>query len=137
MSIIQEFRAFITRGNVIDLAIGIIIGAAFSNIISSLVNNIIMPPLGLLTGGVNFKDQKTVLRSAVTDANGTVITPANTLNWGLFLQNVFEFLIIALAIFLIVKAMNALYRKKEEEPIAPEYSTQEKLLIEIRDALNK
>ena len=134
MSILKEFKAFIIRGNVIDLAIALVIGVAFGRIISSFVNDIIMPPLSLLIGGVNLKDQKTELRAAIINPDGTISTPANTLNWGMFLQNVFEFLIIGLALFLVIRAINFLQRKKYE---GPEYSTQEKLLIEIRDALNK
>jgi large conductance mechanosensitive channel len=132
MSVIKEFKEFAMRGNVIDLAIGIVIGAAFGKIVTSLVADIIMPPLGLLIGGVNFTDLKVVLKAAV-DAN-----PAVTLNYGNFLQVIFDFLIVAFAIFLLVKGINRFKKKEEAKPAAPAApSNEEKLLMEIRDLLKK
>lgn len=132
MKIIQEFKAFAMRGNVIDMAVGIIIGGAFGKIVSSIVNDIIMPPIGLLVGGVNFTDLKFVMKDAVGDI------PAVTLNYGNFLQVLFDFIIIAFSIFMVIKVMNAAKKKEEapvEEPKAPEPTNEEKLLSEIRDLL--
>lgn len=132
MSIISEFKAFAMKGNVIDMAVGIIIGAAFGKIVSSIVNDIIMPPLGLLIGGVNFSDLKIVMKGAVGDA------PVVTLNYGNFLQVTFDFLIVVFAIFIVIKAMNAAKRKQESAPPAPQAPTKEEtLLTEIRDLLKK
>ena len=117
---LQEFKQFAMRGNVVDMAVGIIIGGAFGKIVTSVVSDIIMPPIGLLVGGVNFTELKVVLKEAVME-NGAEIAPAVTLNYGNFLQVVFDFIIVAFAIFLMVKGMNALNRKKakEEAPAAP------------------
>ncbi|MDY6215888.1 large-conductance mechanosensitive channel protein MscL [Actinobacillus porcinus] len=127
MSFIKEFREFAVRGNVVDMAVGVIIGGAFGKIVSSLVGDIFMPVLGILTGGVDFKDLKIVLAEAVGN------TPAVTLNYGLFIQNVLDFIIIAFAIFMMVKGINKI--KKPVEKIAG--PTQEQLLAEIRDLLKK
>lgn len=129
MSFIKEFREFAMRGNVVDMAVGVIIGGAFGKIVSSLVADIFMPVLGILTGEVNFKDLKWVLQEAVGD------TPAVTLNYGLFIQNVLDFIIIAFAIFLMIKAINKLKKTGEEKVAEP--SNEEKLLSEIRDLLKK
>ena len=118
MKIIDEFKAFALRGNMIDMAVGIIIGGAFGKIITSLVNDIIMPPLGLIIGGINFKDLSYVLRQSILDADGKIIQPALTFNYGSFLQNVFDFLLIALAIFMAIKAMNKL-RMNQDKPTTP------------------
>lgn len=139
MSVTSEFKDFISKGNVVDLAVGVIIGAAFGKIISSLVQDIIMPPIGLLVGGVNFTDLKLTLHSATTDAAGRII-PAVTLNYGNFLQNAFDFSLVALAIFLfVVKPLNILQAKKAEAPppLLPPPSKEELLLTEIRDLLKK
>ncbi|MCI5764111.1 large-conductance mechanosensitive channel protein MscL [Actinobacillus porcinus] len=127
MSFIKEFREFAVRGNVVDMAVGVIIGGAFGKIVSSLVGDIVMPVLGILTGSVDFKDLKIVLAEAVGN------TPAVTLNYGLFIQNVLDFIIIAFAIFMMVKGINKI--KKPVEKIAG--PTQEQLLAEIRDLLKK
>ena len=116
--ILQEFKQFAMRGNVVDMAVGIIIGGAFGKIVSSVVADIIMPPVGLLIGGVNFSDLKITLKEAVMKG-GAEVTPAVTLNYGNFIQTTLDFIIIALAIFLLVKGMNALNKKKKEEPKAP------------------
>jgi large conductance mechanosensitive channel len=132
MKIVDEFKAFAMKGNVVDMAVGIIIGAAFGKIIASLVNDVIMPPLGLLIGGVNFTDLKFVMKAAVGDI------PAVTLNYGNFLQVVFDFLIVAFAVFMMIKAMNAAKKKEEAAPAAPPAPTKEEtLLTEIRDLLKK
>ncbi len=132
MAIIDEFKKFIMRGNVVDLAVGVIIGGAFGKIVSSFVNDILMPPISLLLGGVNFKDLKIVLRAASGN------TPANTLNYGSFIQSAVDFLIIASAIFMMIKVINAMQKKEEEKPTAlKEIPAQEKLLTEIRDLLKK
>jgi len=132
MSLIKEFKAFAVKGNVVDMAVGIIIGAAFGKIITSVVNDIIMPPIGLLVGGVNFKDLTIVLKEAVETK------PAVTINYGNFLQVTFDFLIVAFAVFMAIKAMNSLKKKEEATPVQPPApSNQEVLLSEIRDLLKK
>ena len=138
-SFINEFRKFIARGNVLDLAIGVVIGAAFGQITTSLVNDIIMPPLGILLGGVNFKDLALELKPAVVE-NGKEVAAAVTLNYGNFLQVTFDFLIIAFSIFMFIKLLTQLTtRKKTETPAAPPAppapSREEELLAEIRDLL--
>jgi large conductance mechanosensitive channel len=132
MRIIDEFKSFAMKGNVIDMAVGIIIGAAFGKIVASMVGDIIMPPLGLLIGGVNFTDLKVIMKAA-TEEN-----PAVTLNYGNFLQVTFDFLIVAVAVFMVIKAINTAKRKEEVIPPAPPApSRQESLLTEIRDLLKK
>lgn len=133
---LQDFKAFAMRGNVIDMAVGVIIGGAFGKIISSVVADVIMPPLGLLVGGVNFTDLKLELKPA--EMVDGVMQDAVTLNYENFLQTAFDFIIIALSIFLFVKLIGKLMRKKEEEPAAPPApSKEEQLLTEIRDLLKK
>jgi len=138
MKIVDEFKQFAMRGNVIDMAVGIIIGGAFGKIISSLVSDVIMPPLGLLIGGVNFTDLKITLKEVVTNAEG-IVSPAVTLNYGNFVQVTFDFIIIAFSIFMMIKLMNNLNRKKENVSAkpAPPPPIQEDiaLLKEIRDLL--
>jgi len=134
MSIVKEFKEFATKGNVVDLAVGIIIGGAFGKIVTSFVTDVIMPPIGLLIGGVNFTDIKFIMKDAVVDAAGKVTTQAVTLNVGNFLQVIFDFLIVAFAIFLMIKALNRMHRKKEEAPAAAP-GKEEVLLTEIRDLL--
>jgi large conductance mechanosensitive channel len=136
MGLLKEFKEFATRGNVVDLAVGIIIGGAFGKIVSSLVADIIMPPIGLLIGGVRFTDLKLWLRNAVLDSSGKVVKEAVTINIGNFLQSIFDFLIIAGAIFMLVKIMNQMSRKKSAEPSVPPVVSEEvQLLAEIRDLL--
>ncbi|MDY0344354.1 MAG: large-conductance mechanosensitive channel protein MscL [Lentimicrobium sp.] len=138
MKIIDEFKAFAMRGNVVDMAVGIIIGGAFGKIISSFVSDVLMPPLGLLLGGIDFKDMTYILKEAVVQ--GEDIIPAVSLNYGMFIQNIVDFLIIAFAIFMAIKGMNSMKRKEEvaEEVAAPPAPTkEEELLAEIRDLLKK
>ncbi|WP_028898155.1 large-conductance mechanosensitive channel protein MscL [Prevotella sp. HUN102] len=123
MGFLKEFKEFAVRGNVMDMAVGVIIGGAFGKIVTSLVDDIIMPLVGMATGGIDFKE----LSATIGDAK---------IAYGLFIQNVIDFLIIAFCIFLMIKGMNSLSKKKEEEPAAPaEPSNEEKLLGEIRDLL--
>ena len=130
MAFMKEFREFAMRGNVVDLAIGVIIGAAFGRVVSSLVADIIMPPLGLLLGGVDFKQFHFVLRPV----EGAI--PAVIMNYGTFIQSIFDFVIVALAIFSVVKLMNKIRREKADEPaVAPAPTTEEMLLTESRDLL--
>lgn len=132
MSLIQEFKSFAMRGNVIDMAVGIIVGAAFGKVVSSFVDNIIMPPLGLMIGGVDFSDLAVVLREARGELE------AVTLGYGAFIQSVVDFLIIAAAIFVAIKVMNSLKHKEEAKPTAPPApSKEEVLLTDIRDLLKQ
>lgn len=132
MKILDEFKAFAMKGNMIDMAVGIIIGAAFGKIVASLVNDILMPPLGLLLGGVNFTDLKLVMKAATDTA------PAVTWNYGSFIQTAIDFLIVAFAIFMLVKAINATKKKEAAAPPPPPApSKEETLLTEIRDLLKK
>jgi large conductance mechanosensitive channel len=132
MKIIQEFKSFAMRGNVIDMAVGIIIGAAFGKIVSSLVSDVLMPPIGLLLGGIDFSDLAITLKSA--EAN----QPAVLLKYGLFVNTVIDFLIIAFAIFALIKSINSLKKKEVEKLKTPvEPSAEVKLLTEIRDLLRK
>ena len=135
MALLKEFKDFAMRGNVIDLAVGVIIGGAFGKIIASLVADVIMPPIGLLVGGVNFVDLKWMMKPA--EVVGGVTKAAVTMNYGNFLQVTFDFLIVAFCIFLFVKGMNTLSKKKEEAPASAEPSKEEQLLTEIRDLLKK
>ncbi len=145
MSFLSDFKAFAMRGNVIDMAVGVIIGGAFGKIVTSVVNDIIMPPIGLLVGGVNFTDLKLVLKPAELNEVGEEVVAAVTLNYGNFLQQTFDFLIIAFSIFLFISVIKKVSeRMKNEEPApepapapAPEPSNEEKLLTEIRDLLKK
>ncbi len=130
MSMLSEFKEFAVKGNVVDMAVGIIIGAAFGKIVSSFVGNVIMPPIGLLLGGVNFSDLAYTLKEAVGE------TPAIVIGYGAFIQTIVDFIIIAFAIFMAVKAINSLKKKEEEAPKAPpEPAAEEILLREIRDLL--
>lgn len=135
MKILQEFKEFALKGNVIDLAVGLIIGAAFGAVVNSLVKDVMMPPLGVITGGVDFADKAITLRQATADK------PAVVMSYGLFINACITFVIQALAVFIVIKLMNAARRKKEEaaadEPKAPELTTQEQLLSEIRDLLKQ
>ena len=134
---IQEFKDFAVKGNAVDMAVGVIIGGAFGKIVTSIVDDIIMPPIGWLIGGVQFSDLKIQLPEVPLP--GVAYRQRVTINYGNFLQNVFNFIIIAFCVFLLVKAINKLSQKKKEEPAAPapnpEPTAEEKLLSEIRDLL--
>jgi large conductance mechanosensitive channel len=129
---IKEFKEFVMRGNVMDMAVGIIIGGAFGKIVASLVNDVLMPPIGLLVGGMDFSKLAVTLKAAQGEA------PAVLLKYGMFIQQVVDFLIVALVIFMVVKAMNAMRRKQQEAPAAPPAPPRQEILLEeIRDLLAK
>jgi large conductance mechanosensitive channel len=132
MSMMSEFRTFAMRGNVVDMAVGIIIGGAFGKIVSSFVNDVLMPPIGVMLGGVDFSSLSATLVQATDTAE------AVTLNYGSFIQTVVDFIIIAFAIFMMIRAMNSMKKKEEEAPAAPpKPSAEETLLSEIRDLLKQ
>lgn len=143
MGFLQEFKAFALKGNVMDMAVGVIIGGAFGKIVTSVVNDIIMPPIGLLVGGVDFSDMKLTMKKAVLDAAGEVVSPAVTWNYGAFIQQVVDFTILAFCVFILVKLINSLNKKKEAPAPAPapapepQPSKEEVLLTEIRDLLKE
>ena len=133
MSLASEFKEFAMRGNVVDMAVGIVIGGAFGKIVSSFVGDVLMPPLGLLLGGVDFSDLVVTLKAAVDSTHSAV-----TWNYGKFIQSIVDFIIIAFAIFMLIKAMNAVKKKEEAKPAeAPKPPAQEVLLTEIRDLLKR
>ena len=137
----QEFKEFAVKGNVMDMAIGVVIGGAFGKIVTSLVSDIIMPVISAITGGLSFTDWKWVIREAVVNGE-EIVKPEVALTWGNFLQVIFDFLIIALSIFMVVRGINKMKAKLEkpaepEAPAAPAGPTQEELLAEIRDLLKK
>ena len=146
---VSEFKTFIARGNVVDMAVGVIIGGAFGNISKSLVNDVVMPAVSMLTGGLNFESWKLVLKEAVLDTEGVVVTAEVAMNFGLFVSTIVDFLITALAVFCVIKVINGIRakaeaaKKKEEAaepetpPAPPEPSAEEKLLMEIRDLLKE
>ncbi len=137
MGMISEFKEFAMRGNVIDLAVGVVIGGAFGKIVTSLVDKVIMPPIGMLVGNVDFSSLALTLAPAKMGADGKEI-PAVVLGYGDFINTLIQFIIVAFAIFLLVKVVNRLSRKKEEAPSAPAEPSEEVLLLrEIRDSLNK
>lgn len=135
MAILKELKDFMMRGNVVDMAVGVVVGGAFGQIVTSLVNDIIMPPIGVLLSGVDFTQLKLVIKQATINAAGDAV-PAVTLNYGAFIQTIVNFIIIATAIFFTIKGLNELHKKKEEAPAAPPApSKEEVLLTEIRDLL--
>lgn len=135
MGMISEFKEFVSRGNVVDLAVGVVIGAAFGKIVTALVDGLVMPIVGLVLGGVKFGDLAITLREAQVDAAGAEVAPALVLNYGNLIQTVVDFLLIAFVIFLFLKAYNRVRKAKEEAPAAP---PEEVLLLrEIRDSLRK
>jgi large conductance mechanosensitive channel len=140
MGFLKEFKAFALKGNVMDMAVGVIIGGAFGKIVTSLVNDVIMPPIGLLVGGVDFTNLKLVIKKAVVEG-GAEIAPAVTWNYGAFIQQVVDFTILAFCVFMMVKVMNKLMKKEEAKPApapAPPAPTKEELLLtEIRDLLKE
>jgi len=137
MAFLKEFKEFAMKGNVVDMAVGVVIGAAFGKIVSSLVDDLIMPLVGVATGGINFTDYKLVIQKAVMDGT-EIIKPEVTLNWGAWIQTIVNFLIVAFCIFAMIKFMNSLRKKKEGTPAAPAApSKEEQLLTEIRDLLKR
>jgi large conductance mechanosensitive channel len=135
MGIIKEFKEFAIKGNMVDLTVGVIIGGAFGKVTSSIVSDILMPPLGFLIGGINFTDIKFLLKQSSLDATGKLIPPV-TINVGNFIQSLVDFSIIAFTVFMLVKGINRLQRKAEENPeTAPAPTKEEELLTEIRDLL--
>ena len=139
MGMLKEFKDFAMRGNVVDMAVGIVIGGAFGKIVASFVADVVMPPLGLLIGGVDFTELKITIKDAVVDAAGTVTTEAVSINYGSFIQTAVDFVIIAFAIFMVIKAMNSMKKKEEAAPPPPPPgpTKEEILLTEIRDLLKK
>jgi large conductance mechanosensitive channel len=132
MSLVNDFKSFIMRGNVLDLAVAVVIGAAFGRIVTSFVNDVLMPPIGILLGGVDFSDLVLTIQQATAEVE------AVTINYGIFIQTFVDFVIIAFAIFMVIKAFEKARKKEEEKPAAPaEPPAQEKLLTEIRDLLKK
>ena len=132
MGFISEFKEFAVKGNVIDMAVGVVIGGAFGKIVTSLVGDVIMPVVGVITGGVHFSDLKVILKEAVGE------TPAVSINYGAFIQNIIDFTIIAFCIFVAIKAINKLKREKPAEPEAPAEPSEDIVLLrEIRDSLKK
>jgi len=132
MGMMKEFKQFAMKGNVVDMAVGIVIGAAFGKIIASLVKDVIMPPIGVLLGGVDFKNLTWVVQEATEKTKAVVIS------YGAFLNTIIEFIIIAFAIFLVVKGINSMKKKEEEAPAAPPAPSKEEVLLgEIRDLLKK
>lgn len=135
---LKEFKEFAVKGNMIDLAVGIIIGAAFGKIIASLVNDVIMPPIGLLLGGMNFTDIHITMKDAITDPKtGKILKEAVNLKIGSFIQTLVDFSIIAFSVFMIVKMVSRMNRKKIEAPAPPAPTKDQELLTEIRDLLKK
>ena len=139
--VFSEFKAFIAKGNVMDMAVGVIIGGAFGKIVTSLVNDILMPLLGLITGGVDFNNKELILSPAEYDAAGEIIKEAASLKYGSFIQNIIDFLIIAICIFLIIKAMNKFTEKlkkpEDPKPEEPKKPTTEELLTDILNEIRK
>ena len=137
MSMIKEFKDFAMRGKVVDMAVGVIIGGAFGKITASLVTDVLMPPLGLAMGGIDFKDKVLPIKAAVMEGD-KVITPAVNLNYGLFINTVIDFIIVAFALFMVIKAMNRLKKKEAAAPAAPAAPPADVVLLtEIRDLLKK
>lgn len=138
MKLIDEFKSFAMKGNVVDLAVGIIIGGAFGKIVTSFVNDVIMPPVGLLLGGVDFSHLSVTLKEAVEKTATAKEIPAVILRYGAFINTIIDFLIVAFSIFMMIKALNVMKRKQESAPKAPPSPSEEvQILIQIRDALKK
>jgi large conductance mechanosensitive channel len=136
MSMAKEFKEFISRGNVVDLAVGVIIGGAFGGIVTSLVKDVIMPPIGYMMSGIDFSSLKVQIAPAVLDAAGKVSKPEVAIGYGAFINTLINFLIVAAVIFIVVKGVNSLKRKEAEKPAEPTApTTDQKLLTEIRDLL--
>jgi large conductance mechanosensitive channel len=135
---LSDFKAFAMRGNVVDMAVGVIIGGAFGQIVTSLVNDVMMPVIGFVTGGIDFKNFKYILKDAVVDANNVVITPAVSIDYGVFINYVINFIIVAFCIFVAIRTINKFRKQEEAAPAAPPApSKEEVLLTEIRDLLKQ
>ncbi len=138
MSMLKDFKEFALKGNVLDMAVAFVLGVAFKDVVNSVVNDIIMPIVGIFTGGIDFADKKVVLSEAVVDASGKVITPENAITYGVLIQTIITFIIIAFVLFLIVKGFMKMKKKQEEAPAPPPPPTaEETLLTEIRDLLKQ
>ncbi|ETN94784.1 large-conductance mechanosensitive channel protein MscL [Zhouia amylolytica] len=135
MGFFKDFKSFLLKGDIVNLATAVIVAGAFGKIVSSFTKDILMPPIGLLLGNVNFSDLKYVLKEAVVDVSGEVTQAAVSINYGSFIQFIIDFIIIGFAIFIVLKAYEKTKKKKEEAPVAPKGPTQEELLTEIRDLL--
>lgn len=138
MSLVKEFKEFAFKGNVLDMAVAFILGVAFKDVVTSLTNDIIMPVIGVFTGGIDFSDKKVVLSPAVVDAAGKVVKPENAITYGVLIQTVITFFIVALVLFFIVKGFLKLQKKEQEKPAPPPPPTKEEVLLtEIRDLLKR
>ncbi|MGH7739713.1 MAG: large-conductance mechanosensitive channel protein MscL [bacterium] len=136
MSMLKDFKSFALKGNMLDLAVGVVIGGAFGKVVSSIVSDLIMPPIGFLIGGINFTDIKWTLRAAIPDSlTGKTKIPAITINVGNFIQTAVDFTLIAFSVFILVKLLSSLHRKEEIAAVPPAPSDETKLLTEIRDLL--
>lgn len=133
----KDFKDFAMRGNVVDMAVGVIVGGAFGKIVSSLVDDVIMPVVGVATGGIDFKELKAVIKDPVLDAAGQVTQEAVTINYGMFIQYIVDFLIVAFCIFMVIRFMQKFRRKEEAAAAPPEPTKEEVLLTEIRDLMRK
>lgn len=138
MSLIKDFKEFAFKGNVLDMAVAFVLGIAFKNVVMSISNDIIMPVVGIFTGGIDFSDKKVILSPAVVDATGKVIKPENAITYGVLIQTVITFIIVAIILFFIVKGFIKMRKKEEEKPApSPAPTKEEVLLTEIRDLLKK
>ncbi|HEX5553069.1 MAG TPA: large-conductance mechanosensitive channel protein MscL [Chitinophagaceae bacterium] len=137
MSLMKDFKAFALKGNVVDLAIAVVIGAAFGRVVTSLVNDIIMPIIGTFTGGIDFSKKKVIFSHAVLDAAGKVVKPENALTYGNFINAIIMFLIISFSIFIVMRGFIKLQKKQEEAPAPPAPTAEVTLLTEIRDLLKR
>lgn len=138
MSLVKEFKEFAFKGNVLDMAVAFVLGIAFKNVVMSISNDIIMPVVGIFTGGIDFSDKKVILSPAVVDATGKVIKPENAITYGVLIQTVITFIIVAIILFFIVKGFIKMRKKEEEKPApSPAPTKEEVLLTEIRDLLKK
>jgi large conductance mechanosensitive channel len=138
MGLLKEFKEFSMRGNVMDIAVGLIVGAAFGGIVTSFVSDILMPPIGLLIGGVDFRDLRLIMKASELDAAGKIVKDAVSINYGKFVQTVLDFLIIAFAVFVMIKVMNSLKKKEVSKPVeVPPVKEEVILLSQIRDLLEK
>jgi len=140
MGFIKEFKEFALKGNLVDLAVAVVMGGAFGKVVSAFIDGMVMPAIGMLSGGTDFNDKKVILKAAVPEiknADGSVVAavPEVAIKWGSFVTVAIEFLIVAFVVFMIIKAMNSMKKKQEEAPAGP--SSTDALLMEIRDALKK